>query len=192
MPFIRSNVRRRSFCLRGRKMKVVRWFFPLTLIVIASLPTSAQTPVGNPSTYSLKSQPYQRPESCLPCHQRQFDELQLSVKSGYRTVSPLFNSLEMGANFLNGGRLRPVYSDSTKTTTSGTPLRSNLFSTPAFTHVNQVAAGFCLTCHNAHVVSMGENPLTREVPEVPGVGNDFQPDQFRPLRDYALVDAGGH
>src|SRR3954467_13718020 len=111
-------------------MKAVRWILPLSTLVFSFVPMSAQTPVGNPSTYSLKSQPYQRPESCLPCHQRQFDELQLSVKSGYRTVSPLFNSLEMAANFLGGGRIRPVYADSTKVTTANTPLRSNLFSTP--------------------------------------------------------------
>src|SRR3954471_20945984 len=173
-------------------MKAVRWFLPFVILLVGASPTSAQTPVGNPSTYSLKSQPYQRPESCLPCHQRQYDELQLSVKSGYRTVSPLFNSLEMAANFLGGGRIRPVYADSTKVTTDNTPLRSNLFSTPLFTHVNQVQAGFCLTCHNAHVVGMGDNPLTRDVPELSGVGNDFQPELLRPLRDYALVDAGGH
>src|SRR6476646_5506800 len=102
-------------------MKAVRCFLSLLILLVAVIPASAQTPVGNPSTYSLKSQPYQRPESCLPCHQRQFDELQLSVKSGYRNVSPLFNSLEMAANFLGGGRIRPVYADSTKVTTANTP-----------------------------------------------------------------------
>src|SRR5579871_1062784 len=59
----------------------------------------------------FKPQTYQRPEACLPCHQRQYDELRSAVKSGYRSVSPLMNGLELSANFLNGGLLRPVYAD---------------------------------------------------------------------------------
>ena len=31
------------------------------------------------------------PEKCLPCHQRQYDELRSAVKAGYRSVSPLMN-----------------------------------------------------------------------------------------------------
>src|ERR1700730_14813264 len=73
----------------------------------------AQTPVPNPpATTPFRDQSYQRPEACLPCHQRQYDELRSSVKSGYRNVSPLFNGLELAANFLNGGLLRPQYPDS--------------------------------------------------------------------------------
>src|SRR5713101_6361073 len=73
---------------------------------------------------------YQKPQNCLPCHQRQFDELRSSVKSGYRNVSPLFNGLELSANLLNGGLLRPVYSDSAKLLADGTPLTTNMFTTP--------------------------------------------------------------
>src|SRR5437667_7421849 len=111
---------------------------------------SAQIPVGNPTSpsSSLKPQNLQRAESCLPCHQRQFDELRSSVKSGYRNVSPLFNGLELSANLLNGGLLRPVYADSTKSLTlaDGTviPFNTNMFTTPAFRDINQVRAGFCL------------------------------------------------
>jgi hypothetical protein len=170
----------------------------LRLVVLSAvLPFSfasvwAQTPVGNPSSFTLKSQPYQRPESCLPCHQRQFTELRSSVKSGYRNVSPLFNGLETSANFLSGGRLRPVYKDSTKLTTTNLPLNSNLVSTPSFTNINQVQSGFCASCHNPHIVLRGDDPTTREIPELPGVGNDFRPDLFRPLRDFAMVDANGN
>jgi hypothetical protein len=39
---------------------------------------------------------------------------------------------------------------------------------------------------------MGDDPTTRAIPELPGVGNDFRPDLFRPLRDFALVDANGN
>ncbi len=109
-----------------------------------------QKPTGNPTESPFKDQDYQRPEKCLPCHQRQYDELRSSVKTGYRNVSPLFNALELAGNLLNGGLLRPVYADSVKTTTAADgsiiPLNTNLFTTPAFVNVNQVRAGFCLTC----------------------------------------------
>jgi len=173
-------------------MRMLRLTFVVAALVFGLRPLAAQTPVGNPSSFSFKSQPYQRPESCLPCHQRQFTELRSSVKSGYRNVSPLFNGLETAANFISGGRLRPVYKDSTKLTPAGTPLNSNNASTSLFTNITQAQAGFCQSCHNPHILLQGENPQTREVPELDGVVNDFRPDLFRPLRDYSLVDASGH
>src|SRR5690349_18394766 len=124
------------------------------------------TGVSTPVTF--RAQAYQPPTNCLPCHQRQYDELRSAVKSGYRNVSPLFNGLEMSANFLNGGLLRPVYSDSTKLLPDGRPLDSNMYTTAAFTHMRQVQAGFCFTCHNPHVETMGNNPNAREVPELAG------------------------
>src|SRR5579862_1068132 len=148
---------------------------------------AAQTPVGNPDNpvESMQPQTPQRPENCLPCHQRQYDELHTAVKSGYRNVSPLFNALETASNFLNGGLLRPVYSDSTnKTQTNGQPLTSNMTTTPLFTDLNQVRAGFCLTCHNQPFIALGNGNLKyREVPELAGVGANFRPDLLRPLRD---------
>jgi len=155
-------------------------------------PLSAQTPVGLYGDAPFNHQDYQRPEKCLPCHQRQYDELRSAVKSGYRNVSPLFNGLELSANFLNGGLLRPVYSDSTKLAPDGTALTSNMYTTPAFTQMRQVQAGFCFTCHNPHVERMGNDPNKREVPELPDVLGDFRPDLIRPLRDYHLVDAQGN
>jgi hypothetical protein len=140
---------------------------------------------------SMNPQSYQRPEACLPCHQRQFDELRSAVKAGYRNVSPLMNGLEIASNFLNGGLLRPVYADSSKMADDGTPLKSNLASTRAFTNVNQAQAGFCLSCHNPHIEVMGEDPTKREVPELPGTLSEFRPDLIRPLRDYHLVDNSG-
>src|SRR6202049_3310421 len=94
------------------------------------------------SVLTMNPQPYQRPEKCLPCHQRQYDELRSAVKAGYRNVSPLMNGLELASNFLNGGLLRPVYGDSSKIAVDGTPLKSNLASTPSFTNVNQAQSGF--------------------------------------------------
>jgi len=102
------------------------------------------------------------------------------------------NGLELSANFLNGGLLRPVYADSTKLLPDGTPLDSNMFTTPSFTEMRQVQAGFCLSCHDPHVERMGDDPTKREVAELMGVLADFRPDLIRPLRDYHLIDAQGH
>src|SRR5271156_1944623 len=71
----------------------------------------AQTPTGNKIESAFQPQELQPAKNCLPCHQRQYDELRSSVKSGYRNVSPLFNGLEFASNLLNGGLLRPVYAD---------------------------------------------------------------------------------
>src|SRR3989442_1934400 len=106
-----------------------------TILILPRL-LSGQTTTGSVAT--MNPQPYQRPEACLPCHQRQYDELRSAVKAGYRNVSPLMNGLEIASNFLTGGLLRPVYGDSTKVAIDGTPLRSNLASTKSFTNVNQV------------------------------------------------------
>ena len=122
----------------------------LAIACFCAMPAVAQVSVGNPQNpaSSLKEQQFQRPENCLPCHQRQYNELRTAVKAGYRSVSPLFNGLEVSGNLLSGGLLRPVYSDSTnKTKTDGTPLTTNLTTTPSFSDLNQVRAGFCLTCH---------------------------------------------
>jgi len=118
------------------------------------------------------------------------------VKSGYRNVSPLFNGLELSANLLNGGLLRPVYADSTKSLTlaDGTiiPFNTNMFTTPAFRDINQVRAGFCLSCHNGPFMRDGDNPSKREVAELPGTVANFVPELIRPLRDYHLVDSTGN
>ncbi|MES1261016.1 MAG: hypothetical protein ABUS49_04700 [Acidobacteriota bacterium] len=124
----------------------------------------------------------------MPCHQRQYDELRSSVKSGYRNVSPLFNGLETSANLISGGLLRPVYADSTKTLADGAPFNTNMFTSPIIENGQQLRAGFCFTCHAANVERLGDDPSKREVPEI-ATGTAFRPDLLRPLRDYHLVDA---
>ena len=151
-------------------MKKSVCLLPLFAVCIA-----AQTPVGNPTGTVFKDQDYQKPENCLPCHQRQFDELRSSVKSGYRNVSPLFNGLESSANFINGGLLRPTYPDSPIVLPDGVPLNSNMFTTSPLTEIRQVQSGFCFTCHNAEVERLGDNPATREVPQLSGVQAAFRP-----------------
>src|SRR5579862_5627840 len=169
----------------------------ILLCGLAVLPLFSQTPTGNPTDVSFKNQDFQRPQNCLPCHQRQYDELRSSVKSGYRNVSPLFNGLELSANFLNGGLLRPVYADSTKTLTLGNgtviPFNTNMFTTPVFENLNQLRAGFCLGCHNGPLMKAADtDPTKREVPELAGTGATFVPELIRPLRDYHLVDSNGN
>lgn len=167
----------------------------LTLLTLAA-GAIAQTPTGNPTGVVFQNQNYQRPQNCLPCHQRQFDELRSSVKSGYRNVSPLMNGLELSANFLNGGLLRPVYATSTKTLTLADgqviPFTTNMFTTPVFQSINQMRAGFCLGCHNGPYMAQADNPALREVPELAGTGTTFVPEIIRPLRDYHLVDVNGN
>lgn len=145
-----------------------RYSFSLLFLVVC---LSAQTPTGNPTGVAFNNQDYQRPQNCLPCHQRQFDELRSSVKSGYRNVSPLFNGLELSANFLTGGLLRPVYATSTKTLTLPNgmviPFNTNMFTTPVYQSVSQIRAGFCLGCHNGPYMKQADNPALREVPDWP-------------------------
>src|SRR5260370_22531631 len=92
----------------------------LTIVVFPRLIFSQATPITGPVT-TMNPQPYQRAESCLPCHQRQYDELRTAVKSGYRNVSPLMNRLAAASHFLHGGLLPPVYRDSTTVPSDGPP-----------------------------------------------------------------------
>lgn len=154
--------------------------------------TTGSQSSGSPVEVQFKAQTYQPPKNCLPCHQRQYDELHSSVKSGYRNVSPLFNGLEFSSNLLSGGLLRPVYSDSTVVLPDGVPLDTNMFTTPLLTETRQVQAGFCYTCHNAHIERAGNDPALREVPPIAALGANFVPQLLRPLRDYHLVDANGN
>jgi len=154
-------------------------------------PLVAQTATSSPTDGTFNNQPYQPPENCLPCHQRQYDELRSAVKSGYRNASPLQNGLELSANFLNGGLLRPVYADSQIVLPDGTKLNTNMFTTPSFTEIRQVQAGFCLSCHNPHIERMGDDPTRRVFPALDGVGTAFQPESIRPLRDYMMINSSG-
>jgi len=158
--------------------------------------------VPNPPEVGFLPQQFQPPENCLPCHQRQFNELRSAVKSGYRNVSPLFNGLESAGNLVNGGLLRPVYSDSTVVLPAGTLLNTNMYTSPILKETRQVQAGFCFTCHNANIEVLGNDQTLREIPQLGGLGTCnpappagqqcFQPQLFRPLRDYVLVDANGN
>lgn len=154
-------------------------------------PVPTGTPTGNSAEDQFAAQRFQRPENCLPCHQRQYNELFAAVKSGYRNVSPLFNGLETTGNFISGGLLRPVYKDSTVVLPDGTPLNTNMFTSSPLTETRQVQAGFCFTCHNADIEVLGDDPTYREIPQLPGLQANFDPTVFRPLRDYVLVDSNG-
>src|SRR5215469_1894851 len=167
-------------------MKHHRWL-ALTLFTSSAL-VFGQTPVSNGGDVPFLFQDIQPAQKCLPCHQRQYDELRSSVKSGYRNVSPLFNGLETAGNLISGGLLRPVYGDSTVVLPDGTPLNTNMFTSPVLKEVRQVQAGFCFTCHDANYERAFEDPTRREVPQLAGLGNAFRPDLFRPLRDFHMVD----
>ena len=116
----------------------------LTLLLLTTVGLLGQTSTGNGASVPFKSQAIQQPQNCLPCHQRQYNELRQSVKSGYRNVSPLFNGLETSANYITGGLLRPVYSDSTKLDTNGQPLNTNMFTSSPITDGLQLRAAVLL------------------------------------------------
>src|SRR6202007_2572735 len=130
-------------------------------VLVSGCGAQVQNTSGAPQV-QFHGQQFQRPENCLPCHQRQYNELHSSVKSGYRNVSPLFNGLEAAGNLVNGGLLRPVYSDSTVVLSDGTPLNTNMYTTPVLKETRQVQAGFCFTCHNADIEVLGNDPSLRE------------------------------
>ncbi len=153
---------------------------------------AAQSPQTTNVPAAFLDQDYQPPTKCQPCHPREYSELRSAVKAGYRNVSPLFNGLELSANFLNGGLLRPTYGNSDKVLADGTPLNTNMFTTQAFTQIRQVQSGFCVACHNPHLLRAGDDPKKREVAELPGTEGQFAPELIRPLRDYHLVDANGN
>jgi len=160
------------------------------LFVAGSL--AAQTPTGNPLDVFFSPQPLTDASGeCKACHPRQYFEMKQAVHFGYRNVSPLFNGLEVASNFFTGGLVRPVYGDSSKVLPDGTPLKTNMLTTPVFTNVLQADAGFCYTCHQALMERKGEDPNQRAVPEIP-TGTNFRPDLLRPLRDYNILDANGN
>jgi len=153
---------------------------------------SAQTPTGNPTGTTFLPQPVTDASGeCKSCHPRQYFEMKQAVHFGYRNISPLFNALEVASNFFTGGLVRPVYGDSTKTLPDGTPLNTNMLSTPSYTNVLQADAAFCYTCHQALMLRKGEDPTQRAVPEI-ATGSAFRPDLLRPLRDYTILDANGN
>ena len=119
-------------------------------------------------------QAFQRMEACQPCHERQFQETLQSVKSGYRSASPLFNGLEIASNFLlTIGflqdpviNLRPLYQDPTF---SDLPSGRNLVSAEGgYQNQNEIRSGLCIGCHDGAHLLRGEDVAEREIPEWTG------------------------
>lgn len=185
----------------------MRRFTPwIAVIAFACKGEVSTTPQG--PEFVAAPQPYQPPQNCQPCHLRQFDETQQSLMSGYRSVSPLMNALELAGNFAAqgaleagaiGNNLRPVYPESPGE--GGT----NVLNSVPPTSGDQIRSGFCISCHAPAAVALGDDPERREIPEWEGV---FEPEDaactqtstvacfrritnVRPLRDYHLVDANG-
>lgn len=164
------------------------------------------TPVG-PDILDAP-QAFQEPQACQPCHPRQYVETQQSVKSGYRSVSPLMNALELAGNMavqplLEGGvigtNLRPTYES--EPGEGGT----NLLNTSNPMTPDQLRSGFCIGCHAPAAVMLGDDPDNREIPEWEGLLAEPDPGcvqtgtvacfqrltNVRPLRDYHFRDENG-
>lgn len=156
-------------------------------------------------------QPIQPPQNCQPCHERQYRESLSSVMSGYRSVSPLMNALELGGNFLVQGvlesgaigtNLRPQYETPSE---PGLSTGTNSVSATEIVTRDQARSAFCIGCHNPGLVLDGEDPDKREIPEWQGRYGDADPacvatgtvacfrpiENVRPLRDYHLVGSDG-
>ncbi len=185
----------------------MRRYFLLIAIGAVACKSEVTTNPAGPDILEAP-QAYQPPQNCQPCHARQFDETQQSLMSGYRSVSPLMNALELAGNFAAqgaleaggiGNNLRPVYPE-----TPGEGGTNVLNSSPP-TGGDQIRSGFCISCHAPVAVALGDDPERREIPEWEGV---FEPEDtncaqtstvacfrritnVRPLRDYHLVDASG-
>lgn len=179
----------------------------LALSVVAACKSEVNTTPQGPEFVDAP-QPYQAPQTCQPCHVRQFSETQQSVMSGYRAVSPLMNALELAGNFVAqsalesgaiGNNLRPVYPDGSQE--GGT----NVLNSAPPTNGDQIRSAFCIGCHAPAAVGLGDDPDQREIPEWAGVLAPPDPacvttssvacfqqiTNVRPLRDYHLVDAAG-
>ena len=83
----------------------------MTAVVGAFLATSCDGTVQNTDqTPGVEAtQALQPLDNCKPCHLRQYDETLQSLMTGYRSVSPLMNALELAGNYGLNGLLRPRY-----------------------------------------------------------------------------------
>ena len=188
----------------------------------------------------LGAQAFQSATVCAECHPRQADELRQAVHAGYRNASPTFSALELAGNALVQylqqledtptldrrpglqNNLRPVYSDTTRPPPTNPDLSNpeEVFNdrnvvrplqSPVLSR-NQMRAGFCVSCHNPIMTTLGDIAAHREVPEWDGTlrmrdvdgDGDMEPvveprdpssqasvDSVRPLRDFHLVAGDG-
>ena len=172
--------------------------------------SSGTSPTEDVAGTTGATQAFERLEVCETCHERQFQETLQSVKSGYRSISPLFNGLELTSNFvlqqlLSGGlipvNLRPRYQ---VPSAPGDPQGDNLVSsTDGYQSNDDIRAGLCIGCHDGAAILRGENLDQREIPEW---GGSFDPPvcpkddplcyrqvvNARPLRDYHFLDSNGN
>ncbi len=143
----------------------------------------------------------QRNQTCQVCHERQYQETLQSVKSGYRSISPAFNTLELAGNFAAqaaleagaiGANLRPVYG----------PDGENMVSAVEYDNADEVRSAFCIGCHNGAVVLQGEDgepeissweggydPAPPDADNPPAVHPVIR--NVRPLRDDHFVNTAG-
>ncbi len=194
--------RRLGRCAKSGHLTWRLWVWVLLGLVIAGCESGVHPP-STPSTPSGAQQSLQSMQTCATCHVRQYHETLQSVKAGYRSISPAFNSLELAGNFLvqaaleTGAirnNLRPVYGANGE----------NMVSAESYDDANEARAALCIGCHDGAIILRGENPETREIPEwhakyaAPGPPDNDNPPatlpailNVRPLRDFHFVDAAG-
>ncbi len=194
---------------RPHKTYEPSWFWLFIAMVIGLLLSGCESSSTNPepvsetpSTVTGATQTLQTNQTCQVCHERQFQETIQSVKSGYRAISPAFNSLELAGNFLAQAaleagairnNLRPVYGENGE----------NMVSAVEYDNPDEARAAFCIGCHDGGIILLGENGEP-EVPEWEGLYDPAPPDadnppashpvirNVRPLRDYHFIDSSGN
>lgn len=164
--------------------------------------SGSDTPSDTPPTTETSGapMPLQTNQTCQVCHERQYQETLQSVKSGYRSISPAFNTLELAGNFLAQpaleaerirNNLRPSYG-------AEEDIFNMVSADEGYNNPNDARGAFCIGCHDAAIVLLGEDPEQREIPEWQGRFDPNPPPgtlpailNARPLRDFHFIDAAG-
>jgi hypothetical protein len=145
--------------------------FILTALLVAGCDGKTNRIVDDSEGTTGAEQAFQRMEVCRTCHERQYQESLHSVKSGYRSISPLFNGLELAGNFvaqaaLESGairnNLRPVYQSDSP---DGSRRTNMITSEGGYMNPNELRAGFCFGCHNGNAILRGEDSDGDGVPD---------------------------
>ena len=195
---------------RSRRRQIWLWglFSIVAGLAVAGCSSSgSDTPSDTPPTTETSGapMPLQTNQTCQVCHERQYQETLQSVKSGYRSISPAFNTLELAGNFFvqpaleaqppNNIRnnLRPSYGAQ-----NDPPIFNMVSADEGYNNRDDARGAFCIGCHDAAIILRGEDPEQREIPEWQGRFDPNPPPgtlpailNARPLRDFHFIDAVG-
>ncbi|MDH3598941.1 MAG: hypothetical protein OEU26_04780, partial [Candidatus Tectomicrobia bacterium] len=191
----------------SRRRQVWLWvlFSIVAGLAVAGCSSSGSDTEPAAITTTGAAMPLQTNQTCQVCHERQFQETIQSVKSGYRAISPAFNSLELAGNFLAQGALeaRAIRNNLRPSYGVEDDIFNMVSADEGYNNPNDARGAFCIGCHDAAIVLLGEDGAQREIPEWEGVFDPASPDadnppavhpvirNARPLRDFHFINAAG-